>query len=218
MTEAVAAAQDSLWWLEAVLGALALGVAVAFRPWRMLSLTLLTPALAALALLPWMWLLPQKLPQGLEVQFSGASLLVLMLGWPLAVPVLSAVALLVWALGSSSAVAVLSQWVWVGLVPATLAVLIGAALRRWLPPNLFVYTLGRGFLGTAVAVFLSGVLYEAIHHLLGGNTLGDALVARWLMAWGDAFLTGLLVAIFVAFAPQWLATWSDDRYLRPPPP
>jgi uncharacterized membrane protein len=103
-------------------------------------------------------------------------------------------------------------------VPATLAVLIGAALRRWLPPNLFVYTLGRGFLGTAVAVFLSGVLYEAIHHLLGGNTLGDALVARWLMAWGDAFLTGLLVAIFVAFAPQWLATWSDDRYLRPPSP
>jgi hypothetical protein len=99
MTEAVAPAQLSLWWLEAVLGALALGVAVAFRPWRMLSLTLLTPALAALALLPWMWLLPQKLPQGLEVQFSGASLLVLMLGWPLAVPVLSAVALLVWALG-----------------------------------------------------------------------------------------------------------------------
>ena len=32
---------------------------------------------------------------------------------------------------------------------------------------------------------------------------------------GDAFLTGMFSAIFVAFAPQWLATWSDQRYLPP---
>ena len=39
-----------------------------------------------------------------------------------------------------------------------------------------------------------------------------------LMAWGDAFLTGMFGAIFVAFVPQWLATWSDQRYLKPPKP
>ena len=39
------------------------------------------------------------------------------------------------------------------------------------------------------------------------------LVGHWLMAWGEAFSTGMLVAIFVAFKPQWLATWSDSRYL-----
>ncbi len=203
-------------WLEAVLAVLALGVALALRPWRMLQGGLLTPVLAALALLPWLWLLPQKLPQGLAVQFSGASLLLLMLGWPLAVPVLVLVAGAVWVLGHTAWGAVLSQLVWVGLVPATVALGIGAALRRWLPPNLFVYTLGRGFLGPAVAVFAAGVLYELAYHLLGGNTLHDALVARWLMAWGDAFLTGLFTAVFVAFAPQWLATWSDARYLQPP--
>ena len=37
-----------------------------------------------------------------------------------------------------------------------------------------------------------------------------------VMAWGDAFLTGMFAAIFVAFAPQWLATWSDRNYLKPP--
>jgi uncharacterized membrane protein len=36
------------------------------------------------------------------------------------------------------------------------------------------------------------------------------------MAWGDAFLTGMLTAIFVAFKPQWLLTWSDAHYLRKP--
>ena len=28
--------------------------------------------------------------------------------------------------------------------------------------------------------------------------LGSVLLGHWLMAWGDAFLTGMLVAIFVA--------------------
>jgi uncharacterized membrane protein len=212
------AALSVLTWVEAALGALALGLALLTRPWRMLDGPLLTPTLAVLALLPWFWLLPQQLPQGLQVQLSGAVLVLLMLGWPLTVPVLALVAVLVWVLGDAAWPAVLTQWVWMGLVPATLALGIGALLRRWLPPNLFIYTLGRAFLGTAVAVFMAGALFEVVHHLLHGNTLREALVARWLIAWSDAFLTGLLAAVFVAFAPQWLATWSDARYLEPPKP
>jgi len=206
-----------LFWIEATLGGAALLAALLLRPWRMLAGPLLTPALAALVFLPLLWLLPQHLPQGLQVQFSGASLLVLMLGWPLAVLELSAIALLVYALGQAPVEAVLAQWVWVGIVPATLALGIGAALRRWLPPNPFVYTLGRGFLGTAVAVFGSGLMLAGLQWAAGVEQTEQALVARWLMAWGDAFLTGLMAAVFVAFVPQWLATWSDQRYLRPPP-
>lgn len=199
---------------EIFLAFAALAVALWLQPWRMLQGPLLTPALAAVVLLPGLWLLPQALPQGLAIQFSGASLLVLMLGWPLAVVVLALVALAVWAMGPADAWSVLSQWVWIGLVPATLALGIGMLLRRWLPPNPFIYTLGRGFLGTAVAVFASGVLMELLHRLAGAPALEQALVARWLMAWGDAFLTGMFAAICVAFAPQWLATWSDARYLK----
>jgi uncharacterized membrane protein len=199
---------------EIFLAFAALAVALWLQPWRMLQGPLLTPALAAVVLLPGLWLLPQALPQGLAIQFSGASLLVLMLGWPLAVVVLALVALAVWAMGPADAWSVLSQWVWIGLVPATLALGIGMLLRRWLPPNPFIYTLGRGFLGTAVAVFASGALMELLHRLAGAPALEQALVARWLMAWGDAFLTGMFAAICVAFAPQWLATWSDARYLK----
>jgi uncharacterized membrane protein len=206
-----------LFWIEATLGGAALLAALLLRPWRMLAGPLLTPALAALVFLPLLWLLPQHLPQGLQVQFSGASLLVLMLGWPLAVLELSAIALLVYALGQAPVETVLAQWVWIGIVPATLALGIGAALRRWLPPNPFVYTLGRGFLGTAVAVFGSGLMLAGLQWVSGVDQTEQALVARWLMAWGDAFLTGLMAAVFVAFVPQWLATWSDQRYLHPPP-
>lgn len=203
--------------IELVLAVASVVVALWLRPWRMLSGPLLTPAMAGLALLPWIWLLPQKMPNGLQVQLSGACLLVLMLGWPLAVLVLTGVAAIVYLAGKPDEWAVLSQYVWLGLMPAAITLGLGAVLRRWLPPNPFIYTLGRGFLGTAVSMFLAGVLHELLHRLTGGVGLENALVARWLMAWGDAFLTGMFAAIFVAFMPQWLATWSDDRYLKPPP-
>lgn len=207
----------ALLWAEALLGALALALALAMRPWRLLAGgALISPVLGTLALLPALWLVPQHLPVGLPVQFSGACLVLLMLGWPLAVPVLALVGVLVWLLGDAGAASALSQWFWMGLVPATLAFFIGAAIRHWLPPHIFIYTLGRGFLGTALAVFVAGVLFELAHTMTGSHDFVQAVVARWLMAWGDAFITGMLVAVFVAFAPQWLATWSDARYLHPP--
>lgn len=54
------------------------------------------------------------------------------------------------------------------------------------------------------------------YHLIGGVAVEHALVARWLTAWGDAFITGMLVSTFVAFVPEWLAIWSDRRYVDPP--
>jgi len=53
-----------------------------------------------------------------------------------------------------------------------------------------------------------------VGHPLPGVGTELAMMARWLMAWGDAFITGMLTAIFVAFKPHWLATWSDKLYLR----
>jgi uncharacterized membrane protein len=112
----------------------------------------------------------------------------------------------------------LDMTVWLGLIPATLSFGLGMAIRRWLPHNLFVYILGRAFLGTVACMFVAGALAQWTGHVLAAAVPEDlALVARWLIAWGDGFLTGMFAAIGVAFRPQWLATWSDQLYLRPPP-
>jgi len=104
---------------------------------------------------------------------------------------------------------------WMGVLPATFATLIGAALRRLLWHNPFVYILGRAFLGTVISVFAAGVLAQwSGHQLLATVEPGLALVGRWLMAWGDGFMTGMFAAIGVAFKPHWLATWSDRIYLK----
>ena len=53
----------------------------------------------------------------------------------------------------------------------------------------------------------------ALHGGVASLSDSDLMIGRWLSAWGDAFITGMVVAIFVAFRPQWLATYTDSLYL-----
>ncbi|NML45412.1 hypothetical protein HHL11_16785 [Ramlibacter sp. G-1-2-2] len=201
---------------ESAIALLALGAAASVRPWSLLARApaLAGPVLATLAILPWLWALPVLHHAPLQLQWSGAVLVLLMLGWPLAIPVLLLVGALACLVSPLTAAAALGIAVWQGVVPATLALLLGAALRRWLPANPFVYVLGRGFLGAVLCLFAAGLLAQEFGAPLPGISQELGAVARWLMAWGDAFVTGMLTAIFVAFRPQWLLTWSDRRYLR----
>ena len=221
-------------WTEAALALTALAVALAARPWRLLAsrrplaheahgapAALWTPLLATLVVLPWAWALPTLHRMPLQLHWSGACLVLLMLGWPLAVPTLLAVGVIAALLSPSLAWAdALGLAVWQGVVPATLGLLLGVLLRRVASgPALagvraFVYVLGRCFLGSALCLFAAATLSQWWGHTLPGVGGELSLVARWLMAWGDAVVTGMLCAVFVAFKPQWLATWSDELYLH----
>ncbi|HAU56763.1 MAG TPA: hypothetical protein DCW87_03870 [Comamonadaceae bacterium] len=216
-------------WIEAALLLVALGAALAAQPWRMLASrkplaherhgapsALWTPLLAALVLLPWLWALPSLHAMPLQLQWSGACLVVLMLGWPLTMLVLLAVGALTGLIAGMGWEQALALTVWLGLVPATLALLLGVLLRRFTGERMFVYILGRAFMGTALCVFAASVLAQALGQSLPGVGPGLSLVAHWLMAWGDAIVTGMLAAVFVAFKPEWLATWSDRMYLKTP--
>ena len=213
--------------LELSLALTALILALLLRPWRQLlsrrplvtqssgdASGLWTPLLATLVVLPWMWALPTLHQMPLQLQWSGACLVLLMLGWPLAVLTLLAVGVITWLLSPSLSVpATLALTVWHGLVPATLAMGWGALLRRFLGTKVFVFLFGRGFFGTVVCLFIAGLLAQAAGEQLPGVQQELGKIARWLMAWGDAVVTGMLTAVFVAYRPQWLATWSDDLYL-----
>ena len=196
----------------------ALAIALSFKPWRLLANTaLISPLLAALVITPWLWALPWLHHMPIRLQLSGACLIGLALGWPLAVPVLCIVALTTGLIAPVPWQQQIDMALWLGIVPATLSFLLGMALRRWVWKNLFVYILGRAFLGTAICLFVSGALAQWSGQILTVTVEPDlAMVARWLLAWGDAVVTGMMVAVFVAFRPQWLATWSDSLYVPPP--
>ena len=202
---------------ESALLASAVAVALFFRPWEVLRAPALrAPWLAALVILPLLWAAQSRLPPDFPAALSGACLLVLMFGWPLAAVTLCAVAAAGAWLGGGDLLRATQLAAWNGIVPASVALAIGMATRRWLPKHLFVYILARAFIGTALAT----VLAAALRAWLGGDAAGapapPIFPAAWLIAWGEAFLTGALTAIFVAFRPQWLLTYSDARYLPPP--
>jgi uncharacterized membrane protein len=201
--------------IEVVAVLFALAVALSLRPWRQRGIAqLLTPMLASLVLLPWLWALPALHASPFQLQWSGAPLVVLMLGWPLAVLVLCAAGVAAALIAGFDAMQTVDLVAWLGIVPATLALGLGAAIRRFVGTHPFVYVLGRGFLGSVLCLFAASALRQWTGDALPGVDSGLSMVARWLTAWGDAFITGMLCAIFVAYRPQWLATWSDALYLR----
>lgn len=201
-------------WLEGILAFGAFAVALALRPWRAVgSAGPPWPWIAACALLPLVWGADRYVAMPVAQPLSGASLLLLMMGWPLTVIALVPVALATMWMAGLDATEALSRAVWLGLAPATVALLLGAAVRRWLPHHLFVYILGRGFFVSAAAGIVAGVLSAWLQPHTGGLAPADLALGRGLAAWGDAWITGMLVAIFVAFRPEWLATYTDRLYL-----
>ena len=198
--------------LDLLLAASAIALALALRPWRAQT-TLPWPALACWAAMPLLWSMDATTRMPFVQPLSGACLLVLMLGWPLTVLLLVPAALLMSALADLSLQDALHRGVWLALVPATLAMGLGAALRRWLPNHLFVYILGRGFFTTTLSLTGAGALSVWLHGVPVQLSADDVMLARGLTASGEAFITGMLCAIFVAFRPEWLATYTDRLYL-----
>jgi uncharacterized membrane protein len=204
-----------MWWADLILALGGVGLALALRPWRAVPAGGPPwPWLAWCAVLPVLWSTDRLAHSAVMQPLSGACLLMLMAGWPLAVLGLVPVTLLTGWLGDLPWADALHRGVWLGLLPATLAMALGAAVRRWLPRHLMVYILGRGFFATLIAGALSGMAALALQ---GGRPamLDDTalMLGRWLSAWGDAVITGMLTAIFVAFRPHWVATYTDRLYL-----
>jgi uncharacterized membrane protein len=197
--------------LDVLLTSLAVGIALWLAPWRCVAAD--GP--------PWAWgaawgavtLLWAGMPgDELFRPMTGVTLLVLLAGWPLAVLGM------VLAVGVAALVAgaplswpdAIQRLVWLGLVPATCVLVIGALVRRWLPRHLFAYILGRGYLGTLLASLLVGAGFQA--DAVSGD---DLLVANLLIATGEASVCGTLVAILAVLRPQWLATYNERLYRSP---
>ena len=194
-----------------------LALATCFKPWLALRhAPLQSPWLGSLVLLTLAWSTPRVLPSGLGLHLSGACLLTLMFGWPLACWSLLIIAISTGLLAPWSVHAISvgsAQLLWDGLVPASVSLALGLAMRRWLPQQLFVFILGRAFLATAATYGLCGLLSAWAGMKPPFMELNDWLLGHWLLGWGEAFTTGMLIATFVAFKPEWVLTYSDHRYL-----
>jgi uncharacterized membrane protein len=91
-------------------------------------------------------------------------------------------------------------------------------VQRKLPHHFFVYVLVTGFFCVALAIIAIGVTATAMMALSGSYEL-DYLLEHYspyyiLLAWSEAFSTGMAVTIMAVYKPEWLESFDDSRYIK----
>ena len=104
-------------------------------------------------------------------------------------------------------------------LPAAVSWSVFRLLERSLPNHFFIYVLGNGFFGAALAVSSIGLATTAMMVLADAYTL-DYLLSHYtpyaslLISWAEAFSTGMAITVMAVYRPAWLETFDDVRYLQ----
>jgi uncharacterized membrane protein len=107
----------------------------------------------------------------------------------------------------------------VAALPAAVSWGLFRLLDRRLPNHFFIYVLGSGFLGAALAVAAIGLATTAVMTVAGAYTLEYLLAnytpyATLLISWAEALSTGMAVTMMAVYRPAWLETFDDARYIQ----
>ena len=165
-----------------------------------------------------LWRIKAGVQPGLSLHLLGATALTLMFR-PLLAMFASAIVAASVALWTGQYAALAANWLIMGALPVTVSWLVHRAISRWLPPHLFVYFFLNAFANGAISMLAVGAAAALVSSGMGlyrsEYLLNEYLPFYLLMAWGEAFTTGALVTLMVVWKPEWIATFSDQRYLAP---
>jgi uncharacterized membrane protein len=208
----------TLWFWLFWLGAAVLGGMLArHATWSMLlNKANLNIFLGATEAVLGLWLIKAGIRPGLNFHLLGATALTLMFRPLFALLALGLITAAI-SLWQGEYAAFAANWMLMGTVPVGVSWAIYRLVDRKLPNHLFIYIFLNAFFGAAVAIMAVGLASTAFVALAGAYPL-DYLLDEYLpyyllMAWGEAFTTGMLVTLMVIWCPGWVATFDDRRYL-----
>jgi uncharacterized membrane protein len=103
-------------------------------------------------------------------------------------------------------------------LPALVTYRLFKLVERKLPNHFFIYVLVNGFFVAALSMITIGLTATALMALSGVYKL-DYLLEHYtpyyvLLAWSEAFSTGMAVTIMAVYRPEWLETFDDNRYIK----
>ncbi len=186
--------------------------------WRMLGDRFnLNVFLAASVAILGLWLIKTGIKPGLNFHLLGATLLTLMFRARFA---LLALALVVAAntLQSGQYNAFPANYLIMAAAPVGISWTLYRLVDGKLPNHLFVYIFLNAFFTPAIAIMSVGVLSTAFFTLTGAYPLNylleEYLPFYFLIAWAEAFATGMLMTLMVVYRPAWVSTFDDARYLH----
>ncbi len=164
------------------------------------------------------WSVKAGFAEGLSLHLVGATMLTLMFGWAFAVISLSLVLIGISLMGDAGWQAYALNATILIVIPVLISHGIFRLVDSRLPNNFFIYIFINAFFGSAIALGAVGLASTWVLAMADAYTM-DYLIYNYLayyplLLFPEAFLTGMLMTIFVLYFPHWVSTFDDNRYLK----
>ena len=164
------------------------------------------------------WTMQAGVAATLSLHLLGATLLTLMFGWAFAFMIISVVLISLSVMHDGSWLILPWNALLLGALPISISYGIFRFTDRYLPNNFFIYIFICAFLGAALSMASVIVATTAMHYFSGTYNMAymgyNYVPYGLLLMFPEAFITGMLMSIFVAYRPHWVSTFDDQRYLQ----
>lgn len=187
-------------------------------PWTLLKESeQLNVWLGMIVVLTLLWSLKAGVKPGLSLHLLGATVFTLSFGPHLAFVGLSLVVLAITLNGEAGYFGFAVN----ALLMAGIGVMTSQAVHRlvlgFLPRHFFIYVFINGFLGSFLTVCAVGVAAACLLAMAGAYEW-DYLASEYLpflilLGFSEAWLSGMLMTLFVIYRPDWVVTFDDSIYL-----
>jgi len=166
-----------------------------------------------------LWQIRTGVRSGLAFHLYGISALTLMFGFWRACFAGTLILLANVLLGRGNLIALGIDMLLQAALPAAVSWYVFRLVERHLPAHFFIYVLGNGFFGAALAVSMIGLATTVVLGVSGTYPL-DYLLSQYvpyaslLISWAEAFSTGMAITVMAVYRPAWLETFDDVKYLN----
>ena len=169
-------------------------------------------------LLTFVWSMVAGVKPGLTLHLLGATVFTLCFGPHLAFIGLSLVTAGVILNGESSFMVFAVNALLLAGVGVGSSYLVYRLFYRLFPKHFFVYVFINGFFAAALNIVVVGVCITAFLATLGiyswAYLSAEYLPYFFLLAFSEAWLSGMVITMFVLYRPSWVLTFDDSLYLN----
>jgi uncharacterized membrane protein len=170
-----------------------------------------------IVLLTVIWSIKAGVKPGLSLHLLGATVFTLCFGRQLAFIGLSLVLAGITLNGAAGYFAYATNALLLAGVSVAVSHLICRLVDRHLPKHFFVFIFANGFFGAALTVIAVGLVSTLLMGLADIYDF-DYLTSEYLpyfllLGFSEAWLSGMLITLFVVYRPGWVSEFNDSLYL-----
>ena len=201
-------------WIAAVA---LLALALWKNPFRRLQEPVLQHVwLAIIVAVSVLWATNAWLEDGTVIHLLGATLVVTLFDWGLALIAMAIVTGLAAVVFDAPWQGIALTFLVFGAVPVGVSTLLQRACVAWLPRNLLMFIFGQGFVSPAIAVSVASAVALATHIALADGSMSvipaGYAFSVFLLASGESWFTGMSTALIAVYRPAWVTTYDVRRY------